>query len=116
MDEQTHTNTVPPTPPVVLSGQELYDHIMRQIEPELCSEHLEQLKSLYASQTPEQRTVFSKKYKKAFAEYERRLAEYQRQWNEALRAYKRHAIAYIEHQSAESETSELDVLASSIDQ
>lgn len=116
MADNTNTQEAPPVPPTILTGPELYDHIMGPIEPELLSANLPQLKQMYAAQTPEERTVFSQKYKKAFVEYERRLAVYQQQWNQQLSAYKRHAIAYIEHQSAENETSQLQTLESSINE
>jgi hypothetical protein len=111
----THmTAGIPPTPPPVLRGQELYDLIMGQIEPDLLSVNVDGLAARYVQQTPEERSERAQRYRNAFSEYERRLTEYQRQWDEQLRTYKRLAIAYIEHQAQSGEVTDLQSIESSL--
>lgn len=115
-DTNTSFTGVPPVPPPVLSGQELYDTIMRDIEPDLLSSNVETLAVAYETQSPEEKAERADRYRQAFAEYERRLAQYQLQWDMQLSAYKRQAISYIEHQSQSNEAAELQNIESSINE
>ena len=103
----------PPMPPPVMNGQELYDRIMGQIEPDLLSTSVDTLTEKYAQESPEERAVRSQRYRAALTAYEAQLATYQQQWDEQLRTYKRQAIAYIEHQTQTNESPQLEDIESS---
>lgn len=111
----TQTGIIPPTPPVVLGGQELYDFIMGAIEPDLLSTNVGSLVQKYANQTDAEREERAVRYRNAFDEYERRLQQYQKEWDEQLRTYKRLAISYIEHESQNDESAQLEEIESSFD-
>ncbi|HVW67168.1 MAG TPA: hypothetical protein VHA78_05595 [Candidatus Peribacteraceae bacterium] len=104
------TSTSTPQPPKILRGQEIYDLIMSQIEPDLVSTQLPLLAQKYATETPEDKKARAQRYNKAFAEYDKKFQEYCDTWDADLRAYKRQAIQTIEKNAREGQ--ETDQLAS----
>ena len=89
MADQTQTSTTasfPPLPPV-FQGDDLYDQIMSEIEPELVSTVYDTLEEKYKNETPDEKAVRQVRYDKAFAEYERRFALYTNEWNNKLRMF-----------------------------
>ncbi len=114
MADQTNTHIDPPFPPAVLSGAELYDSIMGQIEPELVSAKLPFSPDLFAAESPEQRAARAERYQAAFDEFDRRFAAYQDQWNEELRTYKRHAMTFIEEKADAEEQNTMASIESSL--
>lgn len=104
------------TPPPVLTGTELYDSIMGDIEPELLSANLLLLKEAYANETPDERAARAARYEAAYAEYDARFAKNCDDWNEQLHAYKRHALQNVENRVQNKEAAELSSLESSLTQ
>ncbi len=102
------------TPPPVLSGTELYDSIMGDIEPELLSANLSLLKETYANETPDERAVRAARYEVAYAEYDVRFAKNCEDWNEQLHAYKRHALQNVESRVQIQEAAELSSIETSL--
>jgi len=100
--------------PVLPDGDELYDQIMGQIEPELMTASLETLKEKYATETPEQKAEREKKYQKAFAEYERVYREYRNGQDMDLHRYQRSARASLEESSKAEEEKKMTNLESAI--
>ena len=78
-DVQGGTTPLPP-PPVIPSGEEMYDQIMSQIEPDLVTAQLPLLKEKYKDETPEQAKARADRYNRAFAEYEKQFAAYGSEW------------------------------------
>lgn len=110
------TSYVGITPPPVLSGTELYDSIMGDIEPELLSANLPLLKDAYANETPDERAARAARYQAAYAEYDARFAKNCNDWNKQLHAYKRHALHNVESRVQTKESAELSSLESSLTQ
>lgn len=77
---------MPPLPPV-FEGDDLYDTIMGEIEPELVSTVYPTLDEKYKNETPDEKAARQARYDKAFVEYERRFALYTNKWNGELRAF-----------------------------
>lgn len=97
--ESTHTSL--PQPPKVLSGQEIYDLIMGQIDGDLTSTRLPLLSQTYMNETPEEKRARADRYTKAFAEYDKKFREYSDKWDADFRTYKRMAIQTIETKARE---------------
>ncbi len=106
--------TQPPVPPDVVSGQEIYDQIMRSIEPELTSTQLPLLPEKYPNETPEEKIARAARYTKAFAEYDKKFQEYCDKWGQDLRTYKRLATAFIEqeHRTGEQDNAMAEIESS----
>ncbi len=84
--------------PLIPTGEELYDRLMAEIEPELLTKNLPTLDEKYKGESPEDAKVRADRYDKAFAEYEKRLAEYMGSLKGKVNSYRRTAM-----QSAEAE-------------
>ena len=79
------------------SGREVYDTLMRRINPELVTDKLPHLDDGFADETPEQRNVRYAKYQEDFAQYNEAYAQWIEQTKAAADSYCRQAL-----QSAES--------------
>lgn len=111
----THTTlTGVPNPPAILSGQAIYDLLMKDIEPELTSDQVKLLKGTHTNETPAQKKKRAERYNKAFAEYDRRFAVYKQQWDRDFNAYKRAAMAHAEESQKGTEETALQNLESSL--
>lgn len=66
MDPATKTQLTPPNIP---SGEEVYQIIMTQIEPELLPENVKTLTEKYKDETPEQTKARAARYEVAFQRY-----------------------------------------------
>lgn len=58
------------------TGDELYDMLMKSIEPELTADQIPLLDEKYKNETPKVAAIRAERYQKAFAEYDRRLSAY----------------------------------------
>lgn len=96
---------LPPLPSLPQSGQEVFDQIMGQIEPELTSAGRAMLEEKYSNETAEARQARFQRYEAAFEEYDRRYAEYQLQQQGALRSFQRQAVIGLEEQAQAQEFS-----------
>lgn len=65
-----------------LSADEVYDLLMKDIEPELMSGTVDTLQEKYRGESPADAKARAKRYKAAFAEYDRRLDAYVAKINE----------------------------------
>lgn len=61
---------------LIPTGDELYDMIMKGIEPDLTTGQIPLLDAKYKNETPEEAAVRAERYKKAFAEYDLQLSAY----------------------------------------
>ncbi|MDA0376573.1 MAG: hypothetical protein O3A80_04675 [bacterium] len=73
----THSSsTGMPTPPQIKGGEEVYNMIMKEIEPDLVSSVMDTLDEKYAEETEEEKAKRMKRYAAAFVEYEKQYQEY----------------------------------------
>lgn len=102
------------TEPTILTGEEFYDSIMSQIEPELVSTQLPLLDARYAGETDEQKAVRQARYDKAFEEFDRRAAEEMAGLEHEVHAYKVTTMREVEAASRQEEAADMVTLESSI--
>ena len=82
--------------PTVLSGEEVYDSIMGEIEPELLSKNIILLEEKYKEETPDQKKARGERYGKAFAEYEKHYQKYLADSSSTLQRFKGQALKSVE--------------------
>ncbi len=85
------------------TGQEIYDKLMLNIEPELVTKNLNVLDAPYKDESPASRTKRYKKYAKAFAEYRKKYKAWIQNLNRAVQTYKRAVKKAIENVSKHEE-------------
>lgn len=82
--------------PVIPSTIELYDLLMKDIEPELMSRSVPSLAATYRRETQEEATARAARYAKAFKEYDRQLELYIGNLNASIRKFGRDAASSME--------------------
>ncbi len=100
-------------PPHIPTGQELYDALMGNIEPELTSQGSLALEQTYQNETPEDREQRLNRYDLAFDRYEQAETEYLAMLQEQVNRYKREASTRAEMDSRESDENVLGSLLQS---
>lgn len=115
---QTHDSSqgTIPTPPKVLSGEEVYDMIMGQIEPELTKAQMPLLEEKYKDESPEDRKKRQERYQKAFIEYDKRYSQYQLTMSSSLRVYRHDVMANAEVVANDAQQGSLSDIESQISQ
>ena len=103
---------LPPLPELSGGGDEMYDSIMSQIEPELMSANLPFLAERYGNETPEAKQEHMERYQRAFEEYDKRSKELNASLDERVRVYMRTAIRSLEGASQSLEEEDIDTLES----
>ncbi|MBM3227241.1 hypothetical protein FJZ27_00010 [Candidatus Peribacteria bacterium] len=88
-------------------GQELYDSIMRGIEPELCSDTIPHLAEKYKDESKEDRAKRVERYNKAYTEFDRAAATHIKQLKTAKKAHKKEAMRSAEIKSQAEEAVKL---------
>ena len=101
-------------PPEILSGSEIYDRIMGEIEPELVIAELSRIAERTKTENPEQRKVRAERYTKAFAEYDKRFAEYCREWNRSFHHYRSFSFHALEEFTNSTSQTYMDTIVDSI--
>lgn len=97
---------------VLPTGEQVYDNIMKQIEPELVLANLQSLDEPYANETDTEHAARYERYGKAFAVYEERYNAWVSDLSSAVSAYKRAIGRATEKVARTREDSELESLAS----
>lgn len=82
--------------PVIPSAVELYDLLMKDIEPELLSNAIAGLALKYRKETKEEAAKRAERYAKAFAAYDRKLEIYIGELNAQIRKFGKEAAASME--------------------
>lgn len=82
--------------PVIPSTIELYDLLMKDIEPELISMSVPLLPAKYRGETKEAAEARAARYAKAFQEYDRQLELYIGNLNASIRKFGRDAASSME--------------------
>lgn len=103
-----------PPVPQQKSGQEIYDSIMRDIEPELLSAQLPTLEERCKSDTPAQAKERAERYIRAMEEYEKRYALYRQSGEANTRSFKIKAIHFVEQKAAGDERAKMLSLESAL--
>lgn len=119
MADQTQTsqngsNTGLPTFPQVLSGDDLFDAIMSQIEPDLTTKVYPTLEEKYKGETPEQNAERKERYIKAVDEYKKRFAQYEMEWDARFRSAQAAVVASIEEIDRDEEDVQMQSLENSM--
>jgi hypothetical protein len=109
MTSQTVSQQLPLIP-VIPSGQEIYDSIMAEIEPELTSAERPRLREKYRNEAPEQSRERAKRYRAAFAEYKKRFTASMQALQTKVREYKREAMSTVENRTKSKEANALSSL------
>jgi hypothetical protein len=104
----------PKAPPDILSGSEIYDHIMGEIEPELVIAELSHIAERTKAETPEQRKARAERYTKAFAEYDTRFKQYAHEWNRSFQHYRSFSFHTLEEFTNNTNQTYMDTIVDSI--
>jgi len=108
MSDSQQTVVEPPTKPVIPSGQEIFDSIMKDIEQDLISTNVNTLEEKYGTEPEDQKKARLEKYKLAFAEYDKRYKEYMDKLTKDVAEYTKYEVKKIE---AKNKKKEQDILA-----
>ena len=92
-----------PAIPAKRSGAEIYNSIMRGIEPELTTDQIPLMKEQYRNETPAQKKQRGERDAKAMEEYERRYAAHLQEQDASVRSFKVGAIRFVEQKASESD-------------
>lgn len=103
MPDQT---SVPPVPPVIPPGQQVYAMLMGQIEPDLAMDNTAR-EMQYTGETEDQKKARFARYKKAFAEYRKKSGEAFARMHQEVDAYCRLTVKYAEGQASATEQEKL---------
>ncbi len=108
-----------PTPPAfstldlpLLTGPELYDSIMIDIEPALLTENLERTKREATTASPEEREELAARFHAAYAEYDQRSEEFMHRWMQEFHTYKRTAMQSLEQELSGEDEIQLQSITS----
>lgn len=105
----------PPTPPAgaapsIPTGQELFDVIMQEIEPELTTEGVKLVAEKYKDETPEQTMERKKRYDLAFERYDQAYEGYVGTLQAQMQRYRRQSFNQVELEDRQVEGNFLDNL------
>lgn len=102
-----------PVIPAMQGGEEIYNRIMREIEPELTTDQIPLMEEKYKDETEEQRGVRAERYQKALDEYEKRYQAYALEEESKLHAFARGSIGFAESNVAQDDAQRLQAIESS---
>lgn len=101
-------------PPPFRSGEEIFDSIMREIEPDLVSHPSPPLEEKYKDETPEQKVERGKRYEKAFQEYDVRYKAYLAEQQSKVHTFKRDTLRFFEADAGKDDAANLQSLESKL--
>jgi len=113
MPTQT-SSTGLPTPPTIKGGEEVYDMIMGEIEPDLTTANLKKNEKKYTGETKDELQARMERYKAAFIEYKTRFAEYKTKQDDEVHSYGRNVMGVVEGQSSARDENTMQDLESAI--
>ena len=105
------TQTQPPVPPKIPTGQEVFDAIMGHIEPELTSEGTKMLDERYKNETPEELDTRKKRYVLAYERYEQAYEGYIETLHAQVMRYRHESIVQVEVEDRMEDAKAIDVLS-----
>jgi hypothetical protein len=103
-----------PAPPKIQAGREIYDSIMRQIEPELISSALPTLNMKHQYETAEEKRARGERYRKSFIKYYEAFEVYVADMRDRIHRYQHGAMKTVEEASRWEEGMALDNLSASM--
>ncbi|OIO54360.1 hypothetical protein AUJ46_03420 [Candidatus Peregrinibacteria bacterium CG1_02_54_53] len=112
MSNSQQTSGIPAIP-AKRTGAEIYNSIMREIEPELTLDQIPLMKEKYKDETPEKKKERGERYAKAMEEYERRYAQYMQKQDAKVRSFKIGAIHFAEDKASATDQEKLKSIESS---
>lgn len=95
-------------------GNDVYDQIMAEIEPELTTASIPLLDEKYKDETPEQAEERAQRYNRAFAAFHVKLQENQAQWISQFERLRREAMVTMEKDDRTQEQGDLSTLEQTI--
>ena len=99
----------------MLPGEDLYNFLMRQIEPELTTDILPTLSKKHSHETEEQAKTRADRYSKAFEMYEKCLDTYRTYWTKDLQQYHKEGMTSLQQKNKDSEKEQLSALENTFD-
>lgn len=103
---------IPPPTVQLQTPTEVYDSLMREIEPELLSTELPNLEKRYAKESADARKERYARYDRAFQKYDEGYATYVRGIEEETHNYRRAFLQSAEEESREEDATGLTKLES----
>jgi len=88
-------------PPVIPSGEEIYDMLMGEIEPDLVLRNVEELDEKYKDETPEQTKDRADRYRGAWKTYKEKLTEFTSKLSREVSNYTHEQIKIFEAEANE---------------
>ena len=103
-----------PAPPVIEGGDEVYNKIMGEIEPDLTTDQLPLMDEKYKNESEEDRKARMKRYAEAAKTFKVKYEEFKSNQEGGLKRFKRGAMGAIEEKSSNSDMNEMALLESAI--
>ena len=117
MPDQTHSaaQTVQTFagPLIVPSGEDIYNALMVDIEPELVTYVLPTLEEKYKDESSEARETRLEGYQKAYEKYDQSFAQWMANLQQAVESYRKTALRSAEHESLQRDSDALAKIESS---
>ncbi len=98
------------SPPAVPTAQELFDFLMKDIEPELTSDGQRELSARYANETLPEYAARRQRYELAFAQYDEAYEEYMDRLQAQVDHYRRHSFEEVELEDRQGEETDMKKL------
>ncbi len=98
----------------LMTGTEVYDALMEDIESELTSENVKKLDQKYRDESIIERTARMQKYERAFALYEKRKVKYLNAFHNGVTEYKRDMRERSEEEDRAKEAAMMTALEQSL--
>lgn len=86
-----------------LTGAQIYDALMADIEPELLTANIPLLDETYATETVAERAKRLKRYERAYAAYDKAYASWREELDTLMHEYKRESLRSAEGKERERE-------------
>lgn len=96
------------------AGDDLYNAIMSQIEPELTTDQLPLLDERYADESAESAKERGLRYQAAFEEYDRQFAGYKADWEREWKQHRHEALESTEREERAAEEQKMQDLENKI--
>lgn len=100
--------------PLIQDGKEVYDRIMREIEPDLCSDVIDTIDTKYPHETEEENAARMERYKNALIRFQEEYEKYQQQRKEEIRSFGKNLVKSVEQKSVTDEKDTMSDLESAI--
>lgn len=96
-------------------AQQLYDMLMRDIEPDLLSYNIVKLAEYYKDETETENTERLQRYQKAYQEFDRVFQSFMNEVQDEVRTTKRDSLEKTEQSDRAGETDNIEALEETLD-